>query len=554
MSTIWKHSPSIWRGILIVTLFSVTLITCIAGYSESGSLWPDSARYGNAALMIQYWLTSDQFLNPLGFAETIYRQYPGFSVPYHPPIYPGLLSLALLVFGSSYLVVRILIALFLALAVFAFMDNCTRLGQGFSATILAGFLLLSMPELIMWSRDTMSEVPAIALFLVATSFFLRWYESSKTWLLVLAFVFAELSFLSRVTTIGLMPIWYLWLAFNGRFRDCFRLPPLIFGGSYIFLNLLWIKIVVAPFAQFELSGNSIWQIATPFHVDVFSFYLLAAVKSAGWGTVLLACSAAVLCALCRSVNHLNSQLLKFWSLFFVVFIVFLCAQGITEHRYVLFATLGIAGMSAASLSFLIVRFGIATGVFSVLIAVALNVALAPSLPNGIVGFDRLAQLVDKRQEPGNVLTAIWYDQDFMFRYQLESPSVSRTIFRSDRVLAVRTSSYSIHQPRILVTDQEGFLETLRKGRIRFILTCDCDNGTWIESLQTPENKLTHQVVSQRTDLFEMIGHSTVSIEFTPNQSMFSPTRMVVFLWRYTAELESGEDELEVPIPNSGAAL
>lgn len=96
-----------WCLLLIV----VALVIGMWNVSESGPKWPDGPRYANGAAMIHDWILSGELLHPYEFAKKNYTQYPGFSIPYHPPGYPGLMALWFLGVGMSYASARCFVAL-----------------------------------------------------------------------------------------------------------------------------------------------------------------------------------------------------------------------------------------------------------------------------------------------------------------------------------------------------------------------------------------------------------------------------------------------------------
>ncbi|MEM7405503.1 MAG: hypothetical protein AAF458_09445 [Pseudomonadota bacterium] len=95
---------------------------------------------------------------------------------------------------------------------------------------------------------------------------------------------------------------------------------------------------------------------------------------------------------------------------------------------------------------------------------------------------------------------------------------------------------------------------IQKGRIRYIITCDCDNGTWIQTKNTIENVLTHSFATASPALMELVSKSQVSVQFTQATRGFDKVSMNVFVWRYKGELPEGPAELGVPIPNTGWTL
>ena len=83
-------------------IVAAALVLGIYALDRTGPLWPDSPRYANAGAMVHDWLRSGELGRPIQFAHESYCQYPSFSIPYHPPLYPSLLGLGFLPLGVSY--------------------------------------------------------------------------------------------------------------------------------------------------------------------------------------------------------------------------------------------------------------------------------------------------------------------------------------------------------------------------------------------------------------------------------------------------------------------
>src|SRR4051794_17995314 len=97
--TVFERRSRLHSALAMLVLTLSGLFLALANVGDYGSMWMDGPRYANGAAMIHDWLRSGQFLHPLEFAKANYLQYPAFSIPYHPPAYPGLLGLVFLVTG-----------------------------------------------------------------------------------------------------------------------------------------------------------------------------------------------------------------------------------------------------------------------------------------------------------------------------------------------------------------------------------------------------------------------------------------------------------------------
>jgi 4-amino-4-deoxy-L-arabinose transferase-like glycosyltransferase len=270
-------------------LVSALLIGC-SNLSGSGPLWPDGSQYANAAAMIHDWLLSGEIFHPWQFAEQNYVQFPAFHLPYHPPGYPALLGLFFILTGVSYNSGRIFIALCLWASGCFFYAILRRSGLPRIAAFCCSLLLLTTPTIAFWSRDTMSEIPGLALILAASFFFLVWLATDSKLACLAAFCLAEAAFLSRYLTAGVLPAWFLWAFLAGKFRKLLSPTLLTSAFLYLILNAFWV-IYTLRFSRYETVYS-----ATPpntnygslFSWKIIAFYSARIPAMIGWVALVAA--------------------------------------------------------------------------------------------------------------------------------------------------------------------------------------------------------------------------------------------------------------------------
>ena len=252
-------APSLGRKSLLRTaafavLVGISLTIGVYGASQSGALWPDSPRYSNGAAMICDWLTAPGWSNPYRFAQANYAQYPAFSIPFHPPGYPGLLALTFLVAGTSYLVARWFIAGCLGGSACFFAAIQERLGVKLAVGLATALVLVTTPDISRWSRDTMSEIPSLVFILAASYLYLGWLDSGRPAAIWAAFGLAAMALMSRLNSVGVMPCWYLYAVLQGKGRRLGSLHLLIPSALYVVL-VAGYTVLVSRFAIYEFTAD-----------------------------------------------------------------------------------------------------------------------------------------------------------------------------------------------------------------------------------------------------------------------------------------------------------
>ncbi|MDB4770636.1 glycosyltransferase family 39 protein [bacterium] len=515
--------------------------------NDSGALWQDSPRYANAAVMIHDWILSGKWTQPFEFARSFYSKYPGFSVPYHPPVYPAFLALFMICFGVKYWVMRLFVALCLSVAVLTTSAIANQLGGRKVTSFLSGILLLSMPEVVHWTRDTMSEVPALMLILVATFFFIRWLKDPRFYHCVLAVLFAELAFLSRVTTIGVIPGLFLFALLCGHWRVVFGWASIFCWGGYLVINTCWV-IFVRQFARYELIEN-----AASTRVEMFSPWHLAYYPIKSWGMLGPLTFCLVVIGIAIFVRHVvrrqlsKAEIFSFcWLLGYFGFQLYLCAN---EVRYFFFGLPGFAWLAGNVFVFLgsdrprwVGAIGVA---FCSLVFCGSNVI---NSPQGIWGYDAVAARLAREELGGNVLAACVGDQDLITRILCKDDERRFGVLRGDRVLALRLPGYAGVDAHVVAQTGSDVMRLLELGRVRYVVTFVADVGA--EHRLRKEMKIAHDTVVSAGDRFVLLEKRS----FHEMNGRENVTRGVLWLWRYTGELPDGPSELPVVIPTAGLEI
>ena len=515
--------------------------------SQSGALWQDSPRYANAALMIHDWVLSGQWSAPYEFAKEFYSKYPGFSVPYHPPAYPAALAVFMLVFGQDYWVVRLFSALCLSVAVLATSGIARQLGARRVSAYLTGVTLLSIPEVVHWSRDTMSEVPALMLILVASYCFLKWLESTSVQHCLLAVLFAELAFLSRVTTSGVLLGLFLFALSTGHWRTVFCRSSVCCWGAYLCINFCWI-LFVRQFSKYELVEN-----AAANRVAFLEPWHLAYYPIKSWdmlGPVVFCLVVVGLFLFVR--NCARRQLSKIevfafcWVFGFFVFQLCLC---VNEQRYFFFALVGFALLVGNLISFIKLRRTRYRGAVTLAICCLVSCAMSVmKTPPGIVGYAAVASRISNEEVGGNVLAACVADQDLITRLLFNDVERRFRVLRGDRVLALRLPGYAGVKTQVLAHTREDVLKLLELGRVRYVVTFTAEANAGNRFRE--EMRLAHDAMVSSSNCFTLLQQ----YDFEEQNGREAVTRGVVWLWRYTGVLPDGPSELSIPVPTAGFEL
>ena len=530
-------------GIVVVAL----IIGC-AGVAHSGTLWVDGPQYANAGAMIRDAVRSGQLLHPFDFARANYAQYPAFSIPYHPPGYPALLGAFFLLTGVSYESARVFVALMLAVAGFAFYALMRRSRVERIPAVVCTLLLLTMPEVAKWSRDTMSETPALAFILAATYCFSRWLDDSRDRDAVLAFAFAALAFFSKINVIGVLLAWPIWTLIRGQWRRLLSPSLIIPAGVFLVIVAAWTRFFI-PYARYEtqigLAPAEISALRPEAHL---SQYVTGLPGMTGW-VMLFASAVSFGVALRDPDGRRTAAMWVAWLTSYLAFLLLIPLH--YEARYFTFALPAVPALAA--LLFRARRRGPVLGIAYMLAAMALveNVVRLRHQPAGVVGYERLADRLAALPESGNVLVAVPFQNDLIFRYRAASPESKRHFIRGDRSITIRLPFYApvADRLRVLVGAPDSLVNLIRRGRVRYLVTPSPTYAREWGGESAGEMRIAaHGAASLPNDFAPVDSFRVHFGELGPEPDMW------IYLWVYQHPLPNGPSEIPITIPTAGVTF
>jgi len=527
--------------IIGVLPFSVLMLIAFATgtfrLDRSGPLWPDEPRYTNGAAMIHDWLLSGELLSPYTFAKRNYAQYPAFSIPFHPPAYPAALGVFFLFTTISYEASRVFISLCAGI-LGCFFYGILRQGQiPRVAGLLCSLLLLSTPEVAMWSRSAMSEIPSSAAITGASLLFLLWFQKDRIGYFWLAVAAAEFAFLCRVTTAGVLPGWILFVVLMGQWRRLLSWRIIIPALLYLTVSAGYVHFA-AGFARYEVVADGKGTLGLWNNLSYFA----ALTPMAYWGTTAIAVLGTM-----RSIR-LGKQFpvgifFLAWLIGYVSFKVVMPTS--FELRHFFGAMPAIAGLAACLFARPSAKndWKCYTVSFAIILAIGLNALHFLHFPRGVVGYDAVGRCLASLDQPGNILLCCWEDQDLIFRYRASSPRFQRAMLRGDRLLAIRLPEYAKVETVRLVENRQELLGVIRRGRGRYLVTGHSSDRVYNDRFA--EMALAHNIASSCGDCFRLVQQFPLLVQYG------GPGRTCdIFVWEYLGDLPTGRSELDVRIPTA----
>lgn len=188
----------------------------------------DEARHVMTGVFMRDALADGGWTHPRDYATRYYLQYPGLGLLVWPPLFYAVEGVAMWLFGTSFVVARLTILLFTALAcIYTYRLVWLTSGSRLAATWAA--LLLGLGPLVLrHSQQVMLEVPTLAWALMAIFHFERYLNEERPRDALLSCLAAAAAALTRFDGVVLLPYFVIRLLATRRWNVLKR-PPVLAG-------------------------------------------------------------------------------------------------------------------------------------------------------------------------------------------------------------------------------------------------------------------------------------------------------------------------------------
>jgi hypothetical protein len=238
--------------------------------------------------------------DPKGYAVRYYCQYPALGVVTWPPLFYAVEGLAMLAFGPHFLVGRVCVAAFAAVAL-VYTYRFARLTLPHPASLLVMLWTGLTPVVFEYSQRVMLEVPTFAFVVAAVVHFEKYLAGERGRHAVFACLLAACAVLTRFD--GALLVLYFGLRLvGGRKLALLLRRPVQFG-------VLTAAVLVVPYYALTLAvyGSGLTTSATTgtgaeqsgFGPARFVYYPLSLPDQAGWTLAVAAAVGLLLTVVCQ---------------------------------------------------------------------------------------------------------------------------------------------------------------------------------------------------------------------------------------------------------------
>ena len=248
----FQLSKSRRHQVALIILGLATWILFFHTPTNGAFWWFESARNALSGAFVRDFILEMPVDDPVGWAEAYYAKYPALVILFYPPLLHIVLGLSFIPLGVSHLSAMIVVFVFY----FAMVLGIYYLGRRFFSPFAAAGLALAFamsPEVSLWGRQVLLEIPMMALLVWCVWFGLRFLDKGAAVDLYLMAFLGVCSIYTKQTGIFVILLMGLFLMVVHRTsllgRRCFWITVCISVAT-----LLPLMIIQLKFASFNIQA------------------------------------------------------------------------------------------------------------------------------------------------------------------------------------------------------------------------------------------------------------------------------------------------------------
>jgi hypothetical protein len=457
-------------AIYIVLLCTVVLVLSTKGITDEStvSLHGDMPKYLMNGVYFYDLIGDLPITDPFEHASRYFARYPALSLGHHPLLLGVAEAPFYAIFGVSVFSAKVTIVFFMLLAAIAWF-LLVRSIYDETVAFLSSLLFITTPFIISYSRQVMSEIPTVALIIVATYFFYQYCESEKKKYAFATAIALSLSVYAKHVAVFMFPVFLCYLVINKGVRRLIQKELII---SYLIIIVLILPLV---FITLKFSQHNVSAVTSPISSKLMLSNILFHIKAISANQLTLPVVILSLLSICVSVFKRDKRALLFllWILSCYLLITYL---GITRLRDTIYWIPVFSLFAATTIKFFQYRS------WKVLVSSMLFVIIGYQFvsafqkkPEYAIGYEQAAKYVVENRKGESVLYSGVNDTGyFIFFIRKHDSSRDLIVLRANKILATSKMSRIIEER---INKREGIYEVLNNFGVGYIVIEDKETGS-----------------------------------------------------------------------------
>jgi hypothetical protein len=413
-------------GIVAVILYATSPLT-------GDFWWSDAPRHALNGIFVKDLIAAHPFAHPQAYAANYYLQYPALTILFYPPLFYAVSAGFFALLGDSHAVAQSVVAVYyfaLGCGVFAL----GRLWLRPLSALAAAIVLMVLPDMALWGRQVMLEIPMLACASWSAWFLLRFGRTGRFSLLIGAVLLFLAAIYTKQTVAFTVPAmgWYLirsrgWALLRQR-------------RAWLTAGLALVALIPLVFLTLKFGGANIQSVvgvadtpASRFSLENWVWYAVRLPQMTGWVPLVMAALFVALRLAGRSQTIARRDF-EFLLLWFLGGYILLSVVSLKETRHATLLLVPVALWIGALLDGIMAdgpRRAAATLVAGGCLAFVLAFCPVPF----VSGYRQAAQWVAKAAPPNSVIVFSGKrDGSFIFAMRTATGRHDLWTLRSDKLL------------------------------------------------------------------------------------------------------------------------
>jgi Dolichyl-phosphate-mannose-protein mannosyltransferase len=530
-----KHSVVRFDQIGILLLVCFVFFVMLSAPMRGAFEWQDAPRHAMNGVFIHDLFRDLPFKDPRGWAEAFYAKSPAVTILFYPPLVPVILAIFYALLGISHETALLVIGLFYASLATGTYLLARRMLEPLPAFLAAACLVLA-PEVTMWGRQVMLEIPMLALLVWSSWFLFKFVDTSQWHHLIASALLMVAAVNTKQTALLIIPA-FVWVLCVSKGISLFKNRRLWF--LVIICSIALIPLVIL---QYKFAGHNLENVVhrpdttmDRWSIENLGWYLTRLPGMLGVVSLVL--------ALLGLVTHFSgasykAKKLEFWFgvIWFLVCLIAFSLIALKETRHgilILFPLALFAGIFFQSLAkFKVVQ--VCGGV--TFIALAAYSGVYVNRVQAVGGYLEAAQKIANIATPDSrVLFSGYRDGPFIFALHSVSPRPDVTVVRGDKLwFNIRIMpGFGLGERDLSAQDMRDLF--YRYGISYFVV----EKGFWND---VPVQKTFNQLME--TDDFEVVARIPLTGRVTQSESE-------IIIYRNLSPIKTTPDTMTINIPAVG---
>src|SRR6267378_984895 len=342
-----RLAPIGWPDALALLVLAVAVVLLFESSPRRGDFWwSDAPRHAMDGAFYRDFFHDLPLRHAKQYAMNYYVKYPALTIVFYPPLFAVVESVFFRVLGVTHSSAQLTVAFFYLVAAFGTYFLARRWLSRLSA-LAVSLLFISLPEVALWGRQVMLEIPACAFLIWSAYVLFRYLEKGAAWRLYLMAVLLVCGAYTKQTVLFAVPV-FIWALWDQKRWSLFRDRHFWGAATFFAVGLVPLAIFTLKFGRANLDSvvGGQWTEVPVVSLTGWLYYLRQFPRQLGWLVTVLAASYLVLGCFRR---WWREPVFRFLAVWLVVGYVFFSFIALKEPRHTVFILIPAAIFAIKSL-------------------------------------------------------------------------------------------------------------------------------------------------------------------------------------------------------------